>query len=191
MRDVLDFYVRIKAAAGDVYPFLVEPDKLAMWGAPAVRVSFPEQEPQRIEPGAVFGMALAMPGSPALEYHALSVSEQTLQFAFTGAIEGTDTWHILPADGGVVVHNRVEFDIADPRLGVLWALVGRWGTVVFMQWLLRRLKMRVEDTVGSSTFGVPLLVSPFALATLAVILALFFGLLAVLLGKKLGSHRRS
>ena len=97
------------------------------------------------------------------------------------------TWRVVPAGGGSIAHGRVKYAWVDRRWWIPWALVGRWWVSVGMHWLMRQFKARVEDTAGSSAFGVPLLVSRYAL-TLWAVAAVFLGILVLRAGERLHSR---
>jgi hypothetical protein len=69
-------------------------------------------------------------------------------------------------------------------------LAGRWCAAVGLNWLLRRFKARIEDTVGSSTFGIPLLVSRYAAASASVAAGILFGLGVLRISQWLGGRGR-
>ena len=104
-----------------------------------------------------------------------------------GLLRGISLWRVVPAGRTSIVQHRFTYELSDRRWLVPWALLGRWAVLLQIRWQMRRLKARVEDTVGSSSFGVPLPVSRYALAAGAALAGLFLAVLTV----KASLRRRS
>lgn len=192
----------VRASVRDTWPFVTELDRMAMWRSPFSELSVQEEGVHDLLPGTLFHLAIVAPGRPTLSGQVIAPSEgaagkqepppgggQALHFQFKGPLQGEGVWCVVPAEGGVIVHHRVEYELGDARWLVPWALAGRWATILNMNWEMRRLKARVEDTVGSSSFGVPLLVSRYAIAAGAAALAFLAGVLALLVRRKVRPGR--
>lgn len=171
MKDVIESFVAIKASAQDIWPFVTHLDWGAMWASPLYEFHPREEELRSLDEGAVFDLVLQVPGRPAVTCSVLSRQDNAIRLGFEGPISGVEEWRIAPAGDEAIVHCRLECDLASPLWAVLWGLGGRWLAALQTAWLLRRLKGRVEDMVGSSRFGVPLTVSPYAVGCLVSALA--------------------
>ena len=90
----------------------------------------------------------------------------------------------------MIVQHRIEYALVNRWWTIPWALLGRWMAILHMGWQMRRLRNRVEDTVGSSDFGVPLPVSTYALMAAAAGLVLMLGRCACKLVRNRGSRDR-
>jgi hypothetical protein len=185
--DILESFVLVKARLSQVWPFVTQMTKIAMWAAPFA-------EPVAGAGGDVldeaheFDIALALPGRPRLHCLVLSLGDGTVTCKVDGYVRGLATWRLVPAGEDTIVHVRLRYELADRRWLVLWALGGRWGAALALKWALRRFKARVEDTAGSSRFGVPLLVSRYAVAGAAALAGAVLGLVGLRVGRWLRSQ---
>jgi hypothetical protein len=161
--DLLESFTTIKAGHRETWTFLTQVDRLEMWTSPYADLVF-AAESRELDVGSEFDIVLRLPGRPVLRCVVLSLDDEALQVKLDGFISGLATWRVVPAGEGVIVHGQLRYRLTDRRWTVLWTLAGRWVGAVSLGWLMRLLKARVEDTVGSSRFGVPLLVSPYAVA---------------------------
>jgi hypothetical protein len=188
--DTLESFVAVRAKQVEAWPFVTEADKIMMWTAPLAELVVGEGEAV-LDVGSSFRLVLGLPCRPTLGCVVLSLDDGAVTTKLDGFVSGLATWRIVPAGKGIVVHVRVRCDLADRRWLVPWVLVGRWVAACGLNWLVRRFKARVEDTVGSSTFGVPLLVSRYAAASAVVAAGTLMGLGLVRIGRWLwGSERR-
>jgi hypothetical protein len=176
--DVLESSVTVKAKLRETWPFVTDIAKMAMWSSPVVE-PIAEGAARALDEGETFDLRLPLPGQPPLRCVMLSLNDAAVEVKFDGFARGLATWRMLPAGRCVIVHARVKYELADRRWLVPWTLAGRWGAALSLAWLMRRLKARVEDTVGSSRFGVPLLVSPYALASVATAVGAGLGLVGL------------
>jgi hypothetical protein len=148
--------------------------KIAMWAAPFAEFDV-RQGVQVLDVGETYDLVLGLPGHPVLHCVVLSLSDGAVEVKFDGYVRGLATWHIVPAGRSVIVHCRIKYRLADRRWLPFWALAGRWGSALVLEWVLRRLKARVEDAVGASRFGLPLLVSPYAVVGAAALVGACLG----------------
>ncbi len=162
MADVLESFVSIKADCADIWPFLTQRNKVAMWLLPLVDLDVGVAD---LSSRAVFEFKVL--GKRVLDCQMLSMENNTLQIHFDGLASGHSTWRVVPAGEKVIVQNCIEYEL-DRRLLVPWGVLGRWLAIGVRDFQMRRLKARVEDTVGNSSFGLPVLVSPYAIAIAAV-----------------------
>ena len=173
--DVLESFVFINASLAQTWPFVTDVSKMAMWAAPLAE-PVTDEGVRTLDVAQSFDTVLRLPGQPRLHYLVLSLEDGAVETKLDGFLRGLATWHIVPAGRGVIVHSRIKYELADRRWLTLWALGGRWGAALLLNLLLRRLKARVEDTVGSRRFGVPLLVSPYAIVVFAALTGASLGL---------------
>lgn len=173
--DVLESFVTVKAKLQQTWPFVTQVDKIAMWALPLADLVV-EETRRTLDEGDLFDLVLGVPGRPVLHCVVLSLEDGAVEVKLDGFVRGLATWRIVPAGKGVIVHAWLKYDLADRRWLVPWAFAGRWGAALALKWLLRRFKARVEDRVGSSRFGVPLLVSPYAIVGVAALVSACLGL---------------
>ena len=159
--DVLESFIAVRAALPQAWPFITHVAKIAMWTSPLVEPVAGQGE-RVLDAGDAFDLVLGLPGRPRLSCLVLSLDGGAVEVKLDGFVRGFATWRLVPAGQGVIAHARCKYDLADRRWLVPWAFAGRWGAALVLKWLLRRFKARIEDTVGSSRFGLPLLVSPYA-----------------------------
>ena len=186
MKDVLESFIAIQAGEQDIWPFLTELHKGAMWASPPMEFYPHEGAGESLEEGVDFDLVLQVPGGPAVTCTVASRQESAMRLQFRGTIDGIEEWRTAPVGDRTIVHCRHEFQITHPLHVALWSTGGRWLFVLLHQWQLRRLKGRVEDTVGSSQFGVPLPVSPYAAGCLLASLAGVAGLGLLLVSRMMG-----
>jgi hypothetical protein len=148
--------------------------KIEMWTAPLFNLIVREGE-QTLDAGDELDLVLGLPGQPVLRCVLLSLEDESVALKLDGFVRGLATWHLVSSGKDVIIHTRVRYNLADDRWLVPWALAGRWVGALTIAWLLRRLKARVEDSVGSSRFGVPLLVSPYAVIGVMAVLGACLG----------------
>jgi len=184
--DVLESFTTIKAGHRETWTFLTQVDRLEMWTSPYADLVF-TAESRELNVGSDFDIALRLPGRPVLRCVVLSLDDAALQVKFDGFISGLATWRVVPAGDGVIVHGHLRYRLTDRRWTVLWTLAGRWVSALSLGWLMRLLKARVEDTVGSSRFGVPLLVSPSAVALGVAAIGALLGVVALRVKRRLHS----
>jgi len=175
--DTLESFVTIRAGIAQVWPFVTQVAKIAMWAAPFAEPIAGQEATQQgvLDAGDSFDLVFGLPGHPTLHCVVLSLRDEAVEVKFDGFVRGLATWHIVPADKGVIAHCRVKYGLAQRHWLPLWALVGRWGAALGLNLLLRRLRARIEDVVGSSRFGVPLLVSPYAVVGVAAVVGACLG----------------
>lgn len=176
--DVLESFIAIKARPDQIWPFLTEEPWIEAWIAPSAELVGLPGTDGTLAVGSSFDMVLHVPTMPVLHCRVRRADEQGIEVDFQGPGHGLASGQLLPAGHDTVVRLRFEYELADPRWLAPWALAGRWLAVLHLGYLLRRLKGRVQDAVGSSTFGPPLLVSPYALAAGAAVVGLLLGLWA-------------
>jgi hypothetical protein len=174
--DVLQAFAAIRANQVEAWSFVTDLDRIGMWTAPWVELVVPEGGAERLDEGSAFGLVLNLPRRPAFNCVVLSLAQDAVTVKLDGFVRGVATWRVVPAGEGVIVHVRLKLDLADRRWLVPWVLVGRWLAACGLNWLVRRYKARVEDTVGSSEFGIPLPVSPYAAVSAAVAAGLALGI---------------
>ena len=182
MKDVLESFVAIRASAQDVLPFLTRLDRMTLWLSPLIGLGTGRDGWEELHGDEIIDLALEMPGRPRFRCRVLSVEpgspaqgpgqEAALRVEFEGFAAGVASWRLLPSREEVIVQHRIEYQLVNRWWTIPWALLGRWAAILHMGWQMRRLKSRVEDTVGSSDFGVPLLVSTYALVAAATGLVL-------------------
>ena len=174
MKDVLESFVAIRAGVRDVLPFLTRLDRMTLWLSPLIGLGTGGDGWEELHGGEVMDLALEVPGRPLFRCRVLSVDPDpaALRVEFEGAATGIATWHVVPSRGEVILRHRIEVQQMNGWWAIPWSLVGRWAAILHMGWQMRRLKSRVEDTVGSSDFGVSLLVSTYALVAAAAGLVL-------------------
>ena len=182
MKDVLESFVAIRASAQDVLPFLTQLNRLTLWLSPLIGLGTGRDGWEELRGGEVMDLALEVPGRPRFRCRVVSVEpgllaqslghEAALRVEFEGFATGVASWHLVPSREEVILQHRIELHLLNRWRAIPWALVGRWAAILHMGWQMRRLKSRVEDTVGSSDFGVPLLVSTYALVAAATGLVL-------------------
>jgi len=200
LNDVLESFVAVRAGVNDVTPFLTHLDQIAMWLSPLIGLSTREEGWTKLREGEFFDLVLEVPGRPRFRCQVLpgepddslpSQPEiQTIRVAFKGFATGVSTWQVVPARAGTIVQHRIAYSLENRWTAIPWALAGRWAAILHMGWQMRRLKGRIEDTVGSSEFGVPLVVSPFALAAVSFALVLFLGRCLCKLGRMVRSRKK-
>ena len=182
MKDVLESFVAIRASVEDVLPFLTKLDRMTFWLSPLIGLGTGKEGWKELAGGEILDLVLEVPGRPRIRCRVLSVEPGSpaqdpgqgaaLRVGFEGFASGVATWRLAPVQDGVIVQHRIEYHMVNRWWMVPWALLGRWAAILHMGWQMRRLRDRVEDTVGSSDFGIPLLVSVYALAAIAAGLAL-------------------
>jgi hypothetical protein len=191
LKDVLESFIAIRASAQDVLPFLTQLDRMTLWLSPLIGLGTGRDGWEELHGGEVMDLSLEVPGRPLFRCRVLSVDTDpaALRVGFEGAATGIATWHLVPSRGEVLLRHRIEVRQMNGWWAIPWSLVGRWAAILHMGWQMRRLKSRVEDTVGSSDFGVPLLVSTYALVAAAAGLVLLLARCAGKLCRSRCSHR--
>lgn len=174
--DILESFITVKASPDQIRPFITEEPWIESWLAPSAELVGLPDAGGTLEVGSPFEVVLSWPTRPVFHCRVQRADAQGIEVEFQGLGCGLIGGELLPAGRDTVVRLRFEYHLADRRWLVLWALAGRWLVALHLCYLLRRLKGRVQDTVGSSKFGLPLLVSPYALATGAAVAALLLGL---------------
>ena len=182
MKDVLESFIAIRASVQYVMPFLTRLNRMTLWLSPLIGLGKDRDGWEDLHGGEVMDLALEVPGRPRFRCRVLSVEpgllaqglgqEAEIRVEFEGCAAGIASWRLVPARGAVILRHRIEVQRMNGWWAIPWALVGRWAAILHMGWQMRRLKSRVEDTVGSSDFGVPLLVSTYALVAAATGLVL-------------------
>lgn len=187
--DVLESYISIKASPDQVRPFITVEPWIESWLAPSAELVEVSTADGTLVAGATFDVVLNVPTSPVFYCRVERANAQELEIHCQGVDRGVATWHLLPAGRETVVRLHFEYELTDRRWLLPWALIGRWVAVLYLGYLLRRLKGRVQDTVGSSSFGLPLIVSRYALAAGGAVAALVLGLLVRRVLKWFSSRR--
>ena len=172
--DVIESFAAVKAGHRETWSFVTRVDRIRMWTMPVVDLVVPQGE-SVLDVGSHLDLLFCLPGRPALHGLVLSLSEDAIAVKLDGFMSGLATWRAVPAGDGVIVHGQVRYKMTDWRRMWAWMLGGRWLGVFCVNWMMRQLKARVEDTVGSSSFGAPVRVSPYAVILSVVLTGFFWG----------------
>jgi hypothetical protein len=172
--DVLESFAAIEAGPGAAWAFVTQVDKVLMWTSPLIKLVIPP-DLCTLDAGAEFDALLNVPGRPILHCLVLSLEDDAVTVKLDGFVRGLITWRVVPAGGGVIAHGQIKYEWVERRWTVPWVLAGRWLSALGLGWLMRQFKARVEDTVGSSGFGVPLLLSPYAVVLGVAVVSVFLG----------------
>jgi hypothetical protein len=185
LKDVLESFVAIRASVEDVWVFLTKLDRMTLWMSPLIGLDTGKEGWQELRGGEILDLVLEVPGRPRFRCRVLGIETgspdrgpgqgRALRVEFEGFAAGVATWHLVPAQDGTIVRHRIEYQLANRWWTIPWALLGRWAAILHMGWQMRRLRDRVEDTVGSSDFGIPWPVSTYALIAAAAGLVLLLG----------------